>query len=85
MKQCVLGFDENGREVVFTSAAAEQANVPQRKPHTNLNTNSRNIRPIAIRPIAAQNQHSGHRNAGVSGDGHRLSGLDVDHIFNAGT
>lgn len=82
-KETVIGFDENGREVVFTSAVVQQTNVPQSKTHKNVNTNSRNIRPIAKNPISAQNQHSGSRNVGQSGDGHRLSGLAIDKIFDA--
>ena len=79
-----LGFDESGREVLFTAAAAsptsnEKVTPVAGKPRT----------PTISKPVNNQNSIFPNKNQPVintaSSDGeHRLVGLDVDQIYNAG-
>ena len=77
----MLGFDESGREVLFTAAITDTADDSQPLPNQEVNSIPRRKFPVARNPII-QNQ----QNINSAKDGnHRLIGLDVDHIYNAGT
>ena len=77
------GFDDNGREVTFTAASSD---TPDKEEETSLPAAARplpKIRPFNNRNPVGKTQP---RNINSALDGtHRLIGLNVDQIFNAGT
>ena len=88
-----LGFDESGREVLFTAAAAsndadEKITPVAGKPKITPVAGEPRT-PLLSKPISNQNSIIPNKNKAVinsaSSDGeHRLVGLDVDQIYNAG-
>jgi len=83
-KETVLGFDESGREVLFTAAAGAPSPANQKitpvaaEPRNPSFTNS-----INNKNSINQNKHQNFVNTASSDGKHRLIGLDVDQIYNA--
>jgi len=91
-KETVVGFDESGREVLVTAAAAsndanEKITPVAGKPKITPVAGEPRT-PLLSKPISNQNSIIPNKNQPVinsaSSDGeHRLVGLDVDQIYNA--
>ena len=76
------GFDESGREVMFTAAitdTVDEKKVPA--PVSRIPLPKR--RPINNQNLVGQSHQPKNINGG-SNDNHRLVGLNVDQIFNTG-
>lgn len=80
-KETVIGFDESGREVMFTAAitdTVDKKEIPVAEPRIPLPKR----KSTSTQNLIVQNQPQINSNGGSNGK-HRLDGLNVDQIFNA--
>lgn len=80
-KETVIGFDESGREVMFTAAITDTVDEKKR-PVAESRIPLPKRRPINNQNLLVQSHQPTNTN-GRSNDDHRLVGLNIDQIFNA--